>query len=97
MQRLEVSVLYRITPKTETFEMRSGSNVQLAALRNRNLELQTISPFSNHGSVERSTTCCHHKNVLHVWIFQKFLFFWVTLYIYMSLGGKGLIVEYNIC
>jgi hypothetical protein len=33
--------------------MRSGSHVQLAALRNRELELQTTSPFSNHGSVER--------------------------------------------
>jgi hypothetical protein len=55
--------------------MRSGSNVQLAALRNRDLELQTTSPFSNHGSVERLTACCRHKNVLHVWIFQKFPFF----------------------
>jgi hypothetical protein len=62
--------------------MRSGSNVQLAALRNRNLELQTTSPFSNHGSVERSKACCRHKNVLHVWIFQKFPIFWVTLYNY---------------
>jgi hypothetical protein len=61
--------------KTGTFEMRSGSNVQLAALRNRNLELQTTSPFSNDGSVERSTACCRHKNVLHVWIFQNFPFF----------------------
>jgi hypothetical protein len=40
--------------------MRSGSLVQLAALRNRDLELQTTSPFSNHGSVERSTACCIH-------------------------------------
>jgi len=37
--------------------MRSGSHVQLAALRNMDLELQTTSPFSNHGSVERSTAC----------------------------------------
>jgi hypothetical protein len=60
--------------------MRSGSNVQLASLRNRDLELQTTSPFSNHGSVERSTACCRHKNVLHIWMFQKFPFFWVSLY-----------------
>jgi hypothetical protein len=53
--------------------MRSGSHVQLAALQNRNLELQTTSPFSNHGSVERSTACCHHKNVLHVWISSIFV------------------------
>jgi len=32
------------TKKTGTFEMRSGSHVQLAALRNRDLELQTTSP-----------------------------------------------------
>jgi hypothetical protein len=38
--------------------MRSGSNVQLAALRNRDIQLQTTSAFSNHGSVERSTACC---------------------------------------
>jgi len=56
--------MYRMTQKTGTFEMRSGSHVQLAALRNRDLELQTTSPFSNHGSVERSTACFCHKNVL---------------------------------
>jgi hypothetical protein len=39
--------------KKGTFETRSGSHVQLAALRNRDLELQTTSPFSNHGSLER--------------------------------------------
>jgi hypothetical protein len=50
--------------KTGTFEMRSGSHVQLAALRNRDLELQTISPCTNHGSVERSTACFCHKIVL---------------------------------
>jgi hypothetical protein len=55
--------------------MRSGSHVQLAALLNRDLKLQTTSPFSNHGSVERSTACCHHKNVLRVWVFQKLPFF----------------------
>jgi len=52
------------TKKTGTFEMRSGRHIQLAALRNRDLELQTTSPFSNHGSVERSTACFRHKNVL---------------------------------
>jgi hypothetical protein len=45
--------MYRVTQKTGTFEMRSGSHVQLAAQRNRDLELQTTLPFSNHGSVER--------------------------------------------
>ena len=70
------------TKKTGTFEMRSGSHVQLAALRNRALELQTTSPFSNHGSVERSTACFRHKNVLQFcWVFQKFPFFCVTLYL----------------
>jgi len=40
---------YRVTQKTGTFEMRSGSHVQLVALRNRDLELQPRH-FSNHGS-----------------------------------------------
>jgi hypothetical protein len=40
-----------------------AAHVQLAALQNRDLELQT-SPFSNHGSVEQSTACFSHKNVL---------------------------------
>ena len=61
--------------------MRSGSHVQLAALRNSDLELQTTSPFSNHGSVERSTACFRHKNVLQFCVFQKFPFFCVTLYL----------------
>ena len=61
--------------------MRSGSHVQLAALRNRDQELQTTSPFSNHGSMERSTACFRHKNVLVLLGFQKFPFFCVTLYI----------------
>ena len=30
-------------------------------MRNRDLELQTTSPFSNHGSVEQSTACFRHK------------------------------------
>ena len=60
--------------------MRSCSHVQLAALRNRDLELQTTSPFSNHGSVERSTACFRHKNVLVLLGFQNFPFFCVTLY-----------------
>jgi len=58
--------------------MRSGSHVQLAALRNGDLELQTASPFSNHGSVERSTACFRHKNVLVLLGFQKFPFFFVS-------------------
>ena len=57
-------ITQKVTQKKGTFEMRSGSHVQLAALRNRDLELQTTSPFSNHGSVERSTACFRHKNVL---------------------------------
>ena len=66
--------------------MRSGSHVQLAALRNRDLELQTASPFSNHGSVERPTVCFRHKNVLQkqwyvVWKVWKFPSFCVSLYI----------------
>jgi hypothetical protein len=64
--------------KTGTFEMRRGSHVQLAALRNRDLKLNTTSTFSNHGSVERSTVCCRHKNVLHVWISSKYPFFFVS-------------------
>ena len=55
--------------------MRSDSHVQLAALRNRDLELQTTSPFSKHGSVERSTACFRHTNVLVLLGFQKFPFF----------------------
>ena len=64
--------------------MRSGSHVQLAALRNKDLELQTTSPFSNHGSLERSTACFRHKNVLQFCVFQKFPFFCVTLYVWTS-------------
>jgi hypothetical protein len=67
--------------------MSSGSHVQLAALWNRDLELQTTSPFSNHGSVERSTACCRHKTLLDFfnfyWAFQKFPFF-VTLYYFFN-------------
>ena len=66
--------------KTGTFEMRSGSHVQLAALRNRDLELQTTSPFSNHGSVEQLAACFRHKNVSVLLGFQNFPFFCVTLY-----------------
>jgi hypothetical protein len=72
------------TKKTGAFEMRSGSHVQLAALQNRGLELQTTSPFSNHGSLEWSTACCCHKNVLHGWISSKFPFFCVTLYLMIA-------------
>jgi hypothetical protein len=55
--------------------MRSGSHVQLAALRNRDLELQTTSPFSNHGSVERWTAFCRHKTFYMVGFLQSFRFF----------------------
>jgi len=44
--------------------MRGGSHVQLAALRNRYIELQTTLPFSNHGTAERPTACFLYKNVL---------------------------------
>ena len=67
--------------------MRSGSHVQLAALRNRDLELQTTSPFSNHGSVERSTACFRHKNVsIFVGFFKSSRFFvspCIYIYIYL--------------
>ena len=77
-------LIYRVTQKRGTIEMRSGSHVQLAALRNRDLELQTTSPFSNHGCVERSTACFRHKNVLVLLGFQKFPFFCVTRYKHMK-------------
>jgi hypothetical protein len=63
------------TKKAGTFEMRSGSHVQLAALRNRDLELQTTSPFSNNGSVERSTACCRHTFLQFLLGFSKVHFF----------------------
>ena len=72
--------------------MRSGSHVQLAALRNRDLELQTTSPFSNHGSVEWSTACFRHKNVNKFflldffnlcWVFQTSLSLCLPVYIYI--------------
>ena len=44
--------------------MRSGSHVQLAALQNMYLELQTTLPSSNHGTVERPRACFRHKNDL---------------------------------
>ena len=65
--------------------MRSGSHVQLAALRNSDLELQTTSPFSNHGSVEGSTACFRHKNVLVLLGFQKLPFFFVSLCTYVCM------------
>ena len=62
--------------KTGTSEMHGGSHVQLAALRNRDFELVTTSPFSNHGSVERSTACFRHKNVsIFVGVFKSSHFF----------------------
>jgi hypothetical protein len=44
--------------------MRSGKQVEMAAQRNRDLQLQTTSSFSNLKSVQRSTACFRHKNVL---------------------------------
>jgi hypothetical protein len=38
--RASKSAKYKVTQKTVTFEMPSGNHVQLAALRNRDLELQ---------------------------------------------------------
>jgi hypothetical protein len=73
--------------KRGTFEMRSGSHVQLAALRNRDLELQPIWPFSNYGSVEWSAACCSHKNVLQKDDSLEGAFFCVTLY--MDESGPG--------
>jgi hypothetical protein len=61
--------------------MRSGSHVQLAALRNRDLELQTTSPFSNHGSWNSQQHAVTIKmfymfGFLQIcWVFQKFPFF----------------------
>jgi hypothetical protein len=45
---------YKVTKKWELLKC------VVAALGNRDLELQTTSPFSNHGSVERSTARCRH-------------------------------------
>jgi hypothetical protein len=73
---------YRVTQKTGTFKMRSGKHVQLATLRYRDLELHTTSPFSNHGSVERSTACCKFN---FCWVFFKSSLFCVTLYIINTL------------
>jgi hypothetical protein len=58
--------------------MRSGSHVQLAALRNRDLELQTTSPFSNHGSVERSTAYCRHTFLQFLLGFSKVPVFFLS-------------------
>jgi len=41
----DYSLMYWVTEKKETLEKHSGSHVQLAALQNRELELQTTSPF----------------------------------------------------
>jgi hypothetical protein len=82
--------------------MRSGSHVQLATLRNRDLELQRTSPFSNHGSVERSTACC--LAIKFCWIssifvapfkssrvyFFIFLFFCVCQFVYWRVVLEGI-------
>jgi hypothetical protein len=74
-----------VTQKMGTVVMRSGSHVQLTALQNRDHELQTTSPFSNNGSVDRSTACCRHKNYIFVGGFLKVLFFCVTLYVRVAI------------
>jgi hypothetical protein len=84
-----------------TFEMRSGSHVQLAALWNKDLELHTTSPFSNHGSVERSTACCRHSFLQFLLGFSKVPVFCVTLYYHlhtvtlscMQISRRGLFEE----
>jgi hypothetical protein len=55
--------------------MRSGSHVQLAALRNRDLELQTTSPFSNHGSVERQVVMVQFLSIIFFGFLQFLLGF----------------------
>jgi len=63
--------------------MRSGSHVQLAALRNRDLELQAILPSSNQGKA-----CFRHKNVL-----QKTIIVWKVRRgisgVFFNLGRHG--------
>jgi len=77
---------YRVTQKTGTFEMRSGSHVQLAALRNRDLELQTTFGLL---SLKRQVIMVLFLSIFLLnffnfcWVFQKFPFFCVSLYIYM--------------
>jgi hypothetical protein len=90
MCQLKVLTIYiQGDTKKGTFEMHSGSHVQLAALRNRDLELQTTSPFSDHGSVERQVVMVQFLSIkLFCWIstifvgFFKSSLFCVTLYIY---------------
>jgi hypothetical protein len=55
--------------------MRSGSNVQLAALWNRNLELQTIMDQWN------GQQCAVAIKVFYMFrFFKSSSFFWVTVY-----------------
>ena len=73
--------LYKVTQKTGNFEMRSGSNVQLAALRNRDLELQTTSPFSNHVMIQfLSIFFFFWISSIFVGFFKSSPFFCVSLY-----------------
>jgi hypothetical protein len=53
--------------------MPGGSHVQLAALQNRDLELQTTSPFSNHGSVERQVVMVQFLSVFFFFGILQFL------------------------
>jgi len=73
--------------RTGTFEMLSDSHVQLAALRNRDLELQTTLPSSNHGTVERSVSShgvigpyLYLQEVIFVGFFKSSRFFCLSLY-----------------
>lgn len=52
--------IYRMTQKKKQELLKCV----VASLRNRDVELQTTPPFSNHASVEWSLMCFHHKNVL---------------------------------
>jgi hypothetical protein len=75
--------------KTGTFEMRSGSHVQLATLRNKDLELQTTSPVSttDQWNGQQRAVAIHFFNFC--WGFQKFPFFCVTLYFRFTLTCFG--------
>jgi hypothetical protein len=71
--------------KTGTFEMRGGSHVQLAALQNRDLELQTTLPFSNHGSVERQVVMVQFLSIkFFCWISTIFVGFFKSSRFFVS-------------
>jgi hypothetical protein len=66
------------TKKTETFEMRSGSHVQLAALRNRQPRLLVI--MDQWNGQQRAVTI---KMFYMFGFLQCSCFFWVTLCVYI--------------